>query len=235
MRVALFAILGLTLCSAPAMAAELPVVYADDFEHGMDHWQPFGSQPEPHFAVVEVKGADGNNTHVLRALGTSKYEPPFRSPPNVALLKDVVVGDLEITAKVQSTNPSAGPHRDMCIIWGYQDPSHFYYVHFGAVNTPDTNSCQVFIVNDAARTPITVKQTEGTPWHDGWIDVKVTRDVKTGETNVYFDKMDEPLMTAKDTTFTWGQVGLGTFDDNGNWDNFELCGEKVERPKAAAK
>jgi hypothetical protein len=219
-----------------AFAADpLPVVYADDFEKGIDRWEPIGPSPAGSpIAGVEVKGADGKPTKVLRALGNSKYEPPFRSPPNVALLKDVNVGDFEITAKVQSTNPGAGPHRDMCVIWGYQDPSHFYYVHFGAVNTPDTNSCQIFIVNDAARKPITVKQVEGTPWNDGWIDVKVTRNVETGETNVYFDDMDEPIMTAKDTTFTWGRVGLGTFDDNGNWDDFELKGVKVDPPKAAA-
>jgi hypothetical protein len=239
MRSALALIVSLALYAAPSGAAELPVVHQDDFEDGMDRWTPFSApQAEPlpeaesPFAVVEVKGPSGETTKVLRAKGNSKYEPPFRSPPNVALLKDVTVGDFEITAKVQSTNPGAGPHRDMCVIWGYQDPSHFYYVHFGAVNTPDTNSCQVFIVNDAARTPITVKQTEGTPWNDGWIDVKVTRNVETGETNVYFDDMTEPLMTAKDTTFKWGQVGLGTFDDNGNWDDFVLRGVKVEPPAA---
>jgi hypothetical protein len=234
MRSALALVLGLTLSAAPAWSAELPVVHEDDFENGMDDWQPFGDvHQEPPFAVVEVKGPSGETTKVLRAKGNSKYEPPFRSPPNVALLKGIVVGDLEITAKVQSTNPGAGPHRDMCVIWGYQDPSHFYYVHFGAVNTPDTNSCQVFIVNDAARAPITVKQSTGTPWNDGWIDVKVTRNVETGETNVYFDDMDKPLMTAKDTTFQWGQVGLGTFDDNGNWDDFVLRGKKVEPPADA--
>jgi hypothetical protein len=237
MRTALALIVSLTLYVAQGRAAELPVVYQDDFENGMDHWAPLSApQAEPlpeaelPFAVVEVKGPSGETTKVLRALGNSKYEPPFRSPPNVALLKDVIVGDFEITAKVQSTNPGAGPHRDMCVVWGYQDPSHFYYVHFGAVNTPDTNSCQIFIVNDAARTPVTVKQVEGTPWNDGWIDVKVTRNVETGETNVYFINMDEPIMTAKDTKFAWGQVGLGTFDDNGNWDNFVLKGKKVERP-----
>jgi hypothetical protein len=35
-------------------------------------------------------------------------------------------------------------------------------------------------------------------------------------------------MAAKDARFAWGQVGLGTFDDNGNWDDFELRGVKVE-------
>jgi len=27
--------------------------------------------------------------------------------------------------------------------------------------------------------------------------------------------MDKPLMAARDTTFTWGQIGVGTFDDHG--------------------
>jgi|GEM_PF-5600951 len=27
--------------------------------------------------------------------------------------------------------------------------------------------------------------------------------------------MDQPLMTARDTTFTWGQIGIGTFDAHG--------------------
>jgi hypothetical protein len=166
-------------------------------------------------------------------LGTSKFAPEFRSPPNLALLKDVAVGDLEITAKVQSTNVNAGPHRDMCIVWGYQDPNHFYYVHFGALADP--NACQIFIVNNAARTPITVKTAKGTPWTEGWHHVKVVRRAADGAIEVFFDDMDEPFMTAKDTTFAWGRVGLGTFDDNGNWDDFELRGVKVEPPTPAAQ
>jgi hypothetical protein len=232
MRTALALMLGMAVYAAEASAAELPVVYQDDFESGMDHWQPFGDlEQEPPFAVAEVKGADGEPTKVLRALGTSKYEPPFRSPPNVALLKDASVGDFEITAKVQSTNVNAGPHRDMCIIWGYQDPSHFYYVHFGAAADP--NACQIFIVNDAARTPITVKTAKGTPWTEGWHDVKVKRHANDGTIEVFFDDMDEPFMTAKDTNFKAGRVGLGTFDDNGNWDDFVLRGETIEPPAAA--
>ena len=82
--------------------------------------------------LIEV-GKPGN--HALRVTGTSKYQPPHRSPHSIALLKDVVVGDFELTVRVQETNVTAGPHRDLCIFWGYQDPSHFYYVHFGAKPT----------------------------------------------------------------------------------------------------
>jgi hypothetical protein len=233
MRACLLA-LAYVSCSAFVASATdaLPLVYADDFEEGMDHWQTRDAEgAELSFAVVEIPGPAGAATHALRVLGTSKYEPPFRSPPNFALLKDVTVGDFEITAKVQSTNVNAGPHRDMCVIWGYQDPSHFYYVHFGAAADP--NACQIFIVNDAARTPITVKTATGTPWTEEWHRVKVVRSVEDGTMEVFYDDMDEPFMTAKDTHFTWGQVGLGTFDDNGNWDDFELRGVKVD--PAAAK
>ncbi len=43
--------------------------------------------------------------------------------------------------------------------------------------------------------------------------------------------MKTPAMTAKDKTFVWGQVGLGSFDDSGHWDDFKLFGKKVERPE----
>ena len=45
----------------------------------------------------------------------------------------------------------------------------------------------------------------------------------------YFDNMDEPVMTAKDTSFQWGTIGVGTFDDTANFDNVVLRGSKAER------
>lgn len=207
----------------------LPLLYADDFEHGMARWQTFDPPGvEPCFKIVELAGLDGKKTHALRALGTSKYQPPFRSPPNIALLKEPTVGEFELTARVQSTNAGAGPHRDMCVVWGYQDPAHFYYVHFGAVATPDGNSCQVFIVDNAPRRPITHRGPKGTPWTDGWHRVKVAHRAGQGRMEVYFDDMEKPLMTAHDGAFAQGRVGLGTFDDNGNWDEFKLYGAAVK-------
>ena len=239
MRLALIICVGVSTglflaCSSQSASAvdPMPAVYKDDFEKGMDRWQSRDAQgEEPSFAIVEVKGFDDKITHALRAKGTSKFQPKFRSPPNFALLKDVTVGDFEITAKTQNTRPDAGPHRDMCIFWGYQDPTHFYYVHFGAKSDP--HACQIFIVNDAERTAITTNKPEGTPWALGWHNVKVTHNAADGAMNVYFDDMEKPLMTAKDETFKWGQVGLGTFDDHGHWDDFELRGVEV-KPQAAA-
>lgn len=208
-------------------AETLPLLYADDFENGMERWETHDAvRAESSFEVVDLKNAAGEATKALRALGTSKFQPVHRSPPNFVLLKDLDVGDFELTAKVQSTNVDAGPHRDMCVFWGYQDPTHFYYVHLGA--QADPHACQIFIVNDAPRLAITQQEAKGTPWTKGWHTVKVVRRVADGTIEVYFDELDEPLMAAHDNTFEWGRVGLGTFDDNGNWDDFELRGVAVD-------
>ena len=205
----------------------------DDFEGDLARWHmsdPEGA--EPTWQVIAAEESDKPN-HVLRSQGGSKYEPPHRSPWNIALLKEPVVSDCELTVRVQNTNYDAGDHRDLCLFWGYQDPAHFYYVHLGA--KPDPHSCQIFIVNAADRTMITDKKSTGTPWDRDWHEVKVTRDTKSGDIKVYFDDLNEPVMTANDKTFTWGRVGIGTFDDNGNFDNFKLSGVKVEPIPSEAK
>jgi hypothetical protein len=228
----LLSALAVAPLSTFAAESELPVLFEDDFEQGTDNWQP--TDPDPadsvwQIAEVETEAGDdasgSSGNHVLRVTGMSKYQPPFRSPHSIAWLKDKKVGDFEITAKVQNTNPSGGNHRDLCVFWGRQSPSEFYYVHFGA--KADPHACQIFIVNNDKRTMITKDQAEGTPWGDGWHDIKITRDVETGRVDVYFDDMTKPLMTAEDTTFGAGEVGLGTFDDSGNFDEFVLRGDSV--------
>jgi hypothetical protein len=211
------------------LAAEcaLPLLVRDDFEQGMGKWQT--TDPDPAAGVWNIiqVGEDGN--HALRCTGMSKYQPPFRSPHSIALLKDVIVGDFNLSVRAQETNVNAGPHRDLCLFWGVQDSSHFYYVHLGA--EADPHACQIFVVDDAARIAITVDKATGTPWTDGWHEIKVVRRVDSGDTEVYFDNMSRPFMTARDLRFAWGQVGLGTFDDHGNFDDFELRGVKVDRPE----
>lgn len=201
----------------------LPVILDEDFENGMDRWQASdGDSSNSVWKVIEAATEPGQTgNHVLRVTGASKYEPPYRSPLSIAWLKDVQVGDFELTARAQNTNTNGGPHRDLCVFWGRQSPSEFYYVHFGA--QADPHACQIFIVNNSDRMMITSDQAEGTPWTDGWHNLKVTR--HAGSVKVYFDDMTRPMMAAQDTTFGAGEIGLGTFDDHGNFDDVVLRGE----------
>ncbi|MBL9153357.1 MAG: HEAT repeat domain-containing protein [Verrucomicrobiales bacterium] len=205
--------------------AELPLILKEDFSKGADRWEPTDAKA---WKVTTLP--DGNA--VFDCAGGSKYEPPHRSPFNIALLKDVLVGDFVLTARVM-TKQSSRAHRDMCLFFGYQDPANFYYVHLG--EKTDDHANQIFIVNDAPRVKISEKASAGTPWKDEtWHQVKIVREAASGLIEVYFDDMTQPTHVAHDKNFIWGRIGIGTFDDLGWWDDVELHGVKVEKPAAAA-
>lgn len=215
--------LGLLLItmSATGLLAEekLPVVHQEDFENGTEDWQP---TDDSKWKVTDEKG-----NHVYHLLGKSDYKPPHRSPHSISLLKNVLVSDFVLTAKVKTLQTSRA-HRDMCLFFGYQDPAHFYYVHLGEKTDPHAN--QIFIVNDAPRIKISEQTNEGTPWKDDtWHTVKIVRNVEDGLIEIYFDDMDKPQMVAHDKKFTWGQIGLGSFDDLGQWDDIVLRGTKYAK------
>ena len=216
--------------AAGDLPAQLPLLVKEDFEKGADRWEPTDKKRLPEKQVWKIIDVPGGKA--FRVTGKAKYKPRVRSPHSIAWLKDVTVGDFEMTVRVQSTNVKAGAHRDLCLFWGKQSRSRFYYVHLGlGADAKDPNANQIFIVNAKPRTPITKKRNMKLAWDEKWHVVKVVRRVADGTILVYFDNMKKPYMTAVDKTFAWGEVGLGTFDDNGNFDDFELRGIAVEKPK----
>jgi hypothetical protein len=196
-----------------AAGQDWPVLFQDDFEKGAERWQPTDG------AAWKVVKQDGTNA--FHQFQQSKFKPPFRSPLNFALVKDLLVGDFIFEAKALSTKEDYA-HRDMCVFFGYQDPSHLYYVHMGKAT--DDHANQIFIVNGKDRVKISTTTTKGTPWDEKWHNIKIVRQVKDGSIKVFWDDMKTPIMTASDTTFAWGQIGVGTFDDTGMWDDVRISG-----------
>jgi hypothetical protein len=215
----LFSILASTLPHVAAQTQEaesdtMAVIAEDDFEENRGQWEWL----DPTSWQYTLADERGVMSQYVRA---SSYEPPHRSPFHVALLKDHVVGDFELTASVKSTVDDYG-HRDVCLFFGYVDPAHYYYVHIGKKTDPHCN--QIFIVNGEDRKAISLTTTEGTPWTEDWHRVKLMRKADTGLIEVFFDNFDKPIMTAQDKTFPAGRVGVGSFDDTADWDDFELRG-----------
>lgn len=219
MRLSYLALAALLVAaySSPLYAQDqqrLPVVATDDFEEGAEKWE-----------ILDPRGwrvADGEDGHVLsQHLKASDYKPPHRSPTHMALLRAPMVTDFEYTVRIKSTHEDYG-HRDVCLFFGFQDEAHFYYVHMGKEMDPFAN--QIFIVNGANRKKISTKTTDGTPWDEAWHTVRVVRDTQSGSIKVFWDDQREPIMTATDKTFTWGNVGVGSFDDTADFDNVELRG-----------
>lgn len=184
----------------------------DTFDRGTELWEMTDANA---WEIAE----DGSGGHALALVRGSEYAPPVRSPLNIALVKSLKFDSFEMTVKMKQTGREYG-HRDLCLFFGYQDPSHFYYVHLATKADDHANS--IFLVDGAARVSIAETRTDGTKWDDQYHTVRVVRNTATGRIEVYFDDMAAPVMTATDKTFGAGQVGVGSFDDVGEFKDFQV-------------
>ncbi|MFT7676563.1 MAG: hypothetical protein ACI8QC_000535 [Planctomycetota bacterium] len=152
----------------------------------------------------------------------SDYSPPHRSLHSIALLAEHSLGSFELEFDALSTGRSYG-HRDLCLIFGFQDPANYNYIHIAPA--PDANAHNIFLVQDAPRRNLLEVQPKGFEWDDSWHHVRLVRDVESGRIAVYMDGSEEALIEGVDKTFTSGFVGLGSFDDTGRFRNIQLNGE----------
>lgn len=182
------------------------LVFEEDFANGSDRWEMTDA------SAWAVEEADGKP--VLALKGASDYEPPVRSPKNIAWLKDVEVGDFVLEVRMRYTG-RAYNHADLCLFFGRQDPARFYYVHLATAADPHANS--IFLVNNEPRVSIAKERTDGTAWSDGWHTVRIKRTLENGRIEVYFDDLETPAMIAEDRTHGAGRIGLGSFDDTGQF------------------
>ena len=164
---------------------------------------------DPNAWRMKANKAGGTFMEQFRA---SKYKYKVRSPYNIALLTKHRVKDFVLDLELQQTGKEYG-HRDMCVFFGFQDRSHFYYAHIASKT--DDHAHNIFIVNDKPRAKISSKTTPGHTWTDQWHKVRLTRNSGDGTTKVFVDNLEKLIMLARDTTFAWGYVGIGTFDDTG--------------------
>ncbi|MCA9212324.1 MAG: alpha/beta hydrolase [Planctomycetales bacterium] len=197
---------------------DMPLVAYEDFEHGAARWIPTDK------AVWKAESTNGRTFYSLKK--NSDYKPKVRSPLNIALLSDVDVSNFVLDVDMRSTNEPYG-HQSLCLFFGHQDPSHFYYVHFG--RKADAHANSIFLVNDEPRVSIATDRTDGTDWSRGWHRARIKRDAEAGTIEVFMDDMENPVMTANDKTFTQGKIGIGSFDDMGDFDAIRLWGKRVNK------
>ena len=210
-------LLSLVLLTSSVLRADefdLPVVTTENFNKGAANWEP--KDPS---AWKVVKQGDNSFYSMFK---DSSYKPEVRSPVNFALLKEVTVSDFVLDVDMRSTQEVYG-HQDLCLFFGYQDPSHFYYVHLG--READAHANSIFLVNGEPRVSIAQKRTDGTAWTKDWHHVRIKRDTSKGTIQVYFDDMKKPVMTTVDKHFLHGRIGIGSFDDTGDFDNLSLRGK----------
>ncbi len=216
---------------AQAVAAEPPalppgyrLLYEQDFE------KPSALADFVRTDAGAWKVARDGKGAALELVAQSQYQPPVRSPVNIALLADKVLGDFILEADLMQTGREYG-HRDLCLFFGFQEPSKFYYAHIATA--ADDHAHNVFIVNDAPRIKIAKETTQGVNWGlEAWHKLRLERKASDGSIKVYFDDLTKPIMVAEDKTFVSGYIGFGSFDDTGKVDNIKIWGPSVETKKA---
>lgn len=188
---------------------------ASDFEDGgTEGWLP---NDPGHWRVA----ADGGSmVYELTAPGASG---PVRAPSSRSLLAGHDVASFEFTGRLRCDTDPANPYRDMCVIFHYQDPTHFGYVHFAGSSDEVHNI--IGLVDGADRVKINLEPAGGSVFRltdRAWHAFKVSCDPRTGEIRAYLDDMSAPILTARATTLGRGLVGVGSFDDTGAFDDLVL-------------
>lgn len=203
---------GLVALVLAAACSGLPVVATEDFATDASLQRFECTDPEA-WRWLEVDGTGALDLHQQSA-----YTPPHRSPLNLALLRDVTVGDFELEVDAWQTGREY-PHRDLVFVFGHRDPAHFCYAHLASAADGSAHHLQV--VDGADRAPRTVQRTQGVAWGRGYRHVRIER--KGTRVRVWFDRAPEPVLEGELPAWP-GRIGLGSFDDTGRFTRLVLRG-----------
>ncbi|MFK8103705.1 MAG: hypothetical protein AB8G15_14320, partial [Saprospiraceae bacterium] len=100
--------------------ADYQLVYQQDFET---------PQAIHDFTMTDPTAWKINTTegqHTLELFGKSNYESRVRSPFNIAMLNSLFLEDFVLEVKLAQSGREYG-HRDLCLFFGIQSPTNFYY------------------------------------------------------------------------------------------------------------
>lgn len=202
-------IAGVLALATTAAAGE----WSSDFSAGLDDWLV----PLPQDWKTPSEDGDA---FLRLAVGEPIGKP--RRPVKFAVFLPACVGDFEATARLRRIEKS------LIVVFGYQNRSRFYYAHLSVDDGDHSVHNGLFKVHGGARYRIAGLGSEPALPSTDWHDVRVVRSVDEGRIAVYIDGESEPRFEARDRSFEFGRVGLGSFDETGDFDDFHLTGEESD-------
>ena len=150
----------------------------------------------------------------------------IRRPGALAVLRTPPLRDLSFSVRLRSVAPTWRTGRDLVLVLGYQGPTEFYYVHLSGRD--DDVHTGIFLVAGADRRRIDSGSRYAPLTDSEWHYVRVERKTHSGVIEVYFDDDTVPLTSARDTTLPTGRVGVGSFDDTGEFASITLCARQSD-------
>jgi hypothetical protein len=145
---------------------------------------------------------------------------PIRRPAAMAIFRSAPVGGFTLDVELRSTAPADLAVRDVLLIFGYQSPTRFYYVHLSARTDAVHNG--MFLVHDADRRRLDPPAGVGRLTDRAWHRVRLEREAASGRARVFLDGGSAPVLSATDATIVSGRVGVGSFDETADFRLFEV-------------
>lgn len=188
--------------------------FQDDFQSGI------GSQWSAKTPEKWGSAKEGNNSFCcLKEPG--QPDQGIRRPTEYLLLENYTFGDFDFKCRVRCDAPVDARYRDVVIIFGYKDDSHFYYVQFSNISDDLHNT--IMLVDGDSRTRVSKDIHEPTLIDQDFHNVEVKREKSKIE--VYFNS--ELIMQAEDDKFQFGKLGIGSFDDIASFDDVQVLGRVI--------
>ena len=162
-----------------------------------------------------------NGTQVLRLVKNRGPLPGPRRPIQFTLADVQDLGRITLEADVKPLGSS------LLIVFSYRDEAHFDYAHLStdtAVKQPVHNG--IFHVYGGERVRISSDRGPSAFRERGrWHHVKLTHDAVTGAVEVMVDGAAVPALQAVDLSLGGGKVGVGSFDETGEFKNVRIATE----------
>jgi hypothetical protein len=121
--------------------------------------------------------------------------------------------------------------KSLIVVFAYRDNAHFDYAHLStdrASSEPHHNG--IFHVYGGERVRISNEEGPAAfPATKRWYHVRLTYDGKSGSVEVAVDGQLVPSLQATDLSLRSGKVGVGSFDETGDFKNIKIDGVPVER------
>jgi hypothetical protein len=170
--------------------------------------------------AADWKVAEDNGSPMLQLLTGKAPLPGPRRPFQFAVADTPPYRQVTVTADVRPRK------RSLIVVLAYRDPAHFDYVHFStdtAIKQPVHNG--VFHVYGGER--VRISSTDGPPAFaatDRWYHVSVVWDGSTGSIRASVEGQDVPALRAVDLSLKEGRIGIGSFDEIGDFKNVKIEG-----------
>ncbi len=176
-----------------------------------------------------IDAADWNvvrgKSEVLELLHARGPLPGRRRPVQFALANTAAFSRVTVEADVRPNQ------RSLILVFAYQDPAHFNYAHLSidtGVKEPAHNG--IFHIFGGERVRISSQAGPAAFSATGrWYHVILRHDGATGNVQVSVDGQAVPALHAVDLSLSSGKIGLGSFDETGDFKNVTISGVRPAR------